>query len=266
MLYKTPLEVCRVDIGINPSLIKVSALQKSYQLKSGPDRVLQNVNFEIPENSFSIIFGPSGSGKTTLLNILSGMEPPTRGSVSIAGQELYQLDADQRAHFRSQQMGLIHQVDYWVKSLNVIENVALPLLLTGQSKPTALAAAKTSLEQVGMAEFANYQPAVLSGGEQQRVSVARALVNRPRLILADEPTGNLDSKNGQMIIDLLLKVWLELGSTIVLITHNIEYLPLSTQQLFIRDGKLTVHNGLYRMPKNILRAVMSSMDEQEPVS
>jgi ABC-type lipoprotein export system ATPase subunit len=235
----------------NKDLVIVKNLQKQFELRSGPVTVLQDVNFRVPQNSLAIIFGPSGSGKSTLLNILSGLETPTQGSVIVDGQDLYGLDIDQRAHFRARIMGIVNQENYWIKSLNVLENVAMPLYLTGSPKSSALIVARDSLAKVGMADYAHYLPAVLSGGQQQRVSMARALVASPQLILADEPTGNLDSKNGQMIIDLLLYFQQKLNRTIILVTHNIEYLPLSDTQLFMRDGRITESRAGQKLPIEI---------------
>ncbi|HUD81686.1 MAG TPA: ABC transporter ATP-binding protein [Patescibacteria group bacterium] len=242
-------------------LISVNKLNKTFATKSGPVDVLFDNSFTVHENSFAIIFGPSGSGKTTLLNVLSALEPPTSGTVEIANQDIYRLNADQRAHFRAQTIGIVHQTDYWIKSLDVLENVALPLYLTGDNKAHALKQAQHSLEEVGMAEFSRTQPTVLSGGQQQKVSMARALVANPTLILADEPTGNLDSKNGQMIMDLLLKCQRELKQTIILVTHNIEYLPLSDTQLYIMDGRITETKRGQKMPEEILKSLTTQISE-----
>ncbi|HEY5442728.1 MAG TPA: ABC transporter ATP-binding protein [Candidatus Saccharimonadales bacterium] len=247
-------------------LVTVKGLNKQFDLKSGPVEVLHDINFRIPQKSLAIIFGPSGSGKSTLLNILSGLEMPSKGTVTIGGQDVYALNNDQRAHFRAQIMGIVHQQNYWIKSLNVLENVAMPLYLTGSPKSSALTVALDSLGKVGMTEYAHYLPTVLSGGQQQRVSMARALVASPQLILADEPTGNLDSKNGQKIIDLLLYFQQKLDRTIVLVTHNIEYLPLSDTQLFIRDGRITESQRGQKMPAEIvdsLKAQISDLTKME---
>jgi ABC-type lipoprotein export system ATPase subunit len=243
------------------NLIEVKNLNKQFDLKSGIVRVLKDINFTVRKNGFGIIFGPSGSGKSTLLNVLSGLEVPTTGMVQIAGQNLYGLNSDQRAHFRAQTMGIVHQENYWVKSLNVLENVAMPLYLTGSDKKSANEAAKKSLEEVGMAEFASYQPTLLSGGQQQRVSMARALVASPQLILADEPTGNLDSKNGQAIMNLLKKFQNDLKRTIVLVTHNIEYLPLSDTLLYISDGELTETHRGQKMPDSIMNSLKTQISD-----
>ncbi len=215
-----------------PPLISLKGVNKSFSTKGGQVSILHDINFTVAENSLAIIFGPSGSGKTTLLNVLSGLEPPTTGRVEIANQDLFELEADQRSHFRAQNMGIVHQANYWVKSLNVLENVAMPLYLSGSDKPAALSAARSSLEKVGMSEYIDYQPTVLSGGQQQRVSMARALVASPKLILADEPTGN-----------------------------NIEYLPLSDTQLYILDGKLTEARRGQKMPPDILNSLKTQINE-----
>jgi ABC-type lipoprotein export system ATPase subunit len=242
-------------------LVTVEHLHKQFNLKSGPVEVLRDINFHVQANGFAIIFGPSGSGKSTLLNVLSGLEPPTKGRVEIGGQNLYDLNPDQRSRFRAQIMGIVHQENYWIKSLNVLENVAMPLYLIGRAKEPALTVARESLDQVGMAEYANYPPAVLSGGQQQRVSMARALVASPTLIMADEPTGNLDSKSGGVIMDLLLYFQKKLNRTIILVTHNIEYLPLSDTQLYIVDGELAEAHRGQKMPTEIINSLKTQIAE-----
>jgi len=242
-------------------LISAQDVSKQFKTKSGIVKVLNDVNFSIPENSFTIIFGPSGSGKSTLMNVLTGLEPPTSGTLKISGEEVYKLNNDQRAYFRAKYMGIVHQANYWIKSLNVVENVAMPLYLSGSSKEDALIEANKSLQQVGMSEYAYYRPTVLSGGQQQRVSMARALVANPDLILADEPTGNLDSKNGQMLMDLLLSCQKDLGRTIVLITHNIEYLAMSDKQLYIADGHVRESGRGQKVPKEIIQTLKNQVNE-----
>lgn len=246
---------------LGKTIISVKGVKKSFSSRSGTVEILSDINFSIPERSLTILFGPSGSGKTTLLNILSTLEPPTEGTVEIANQDVYTLNADQRSLFRAQNMGIVHQENYWIKSLNVIENVAMPIYLTGSKKEPALQVAKESLAKVGMSEYANHSPTVLSGGQQQRVSMARALVATPQIILADEPTGNLDSKNGKAIMDLLLYFQRNLGRTIVLVTHNIEYLPLSDMQLYILDGKLTEAKPGKKMPPDIINSLKTQISE-----
>ena len=159
------------------SLIISHNIEKRFTGKGGVVEVLHDVDFTIPRGSFTIIFGPSGSGKTTLLNVLSGLEPPTKGHITIDGQDLYQLNSDERSHFRAQTMGIVHQQNYWIKSLSVVDNVAMPLYLAGKDKRSASLMALESLDRVGMKEFANRLPTILSGGQQQRVSMARALAS-----------------------------------------------------------------------------------------
>ncbi|MEO8691461.1 MAG: ABC transporter ATP-binding protein [Candidatus Saccharimonas sp.] len=242
-------------------LISSQNVNKQFATKSGPVDVLSDVNFTISENSFTIIFGPSGSGKSTLLNVLTGLEPPTSGTLEVAGEKVYNLDSDRRTQFRAKHMGIVHQQNYWVKSLSVLENVAMPLYFLGSTKEDAIKAANESLELVGMAKFASSRPTVLSGGQQQRVSMARALVASPDLILADEPTGSLDSKNGRMIMDLLLSCLKSLGRTVVLITHNIEYLPMSDKQLYIADGRVRESSRGQEVPPEIMQSLENQMNE-----
>lgn len=249
--------------AIRKTLVKVSGLSKSFKLKKRSIEILHTTEFKILDDNFTIIYGPSGSGKSTLLHVLAGLEPPTTGSVEMLGQNLYSLSSDERAQFRARNVGLVYQSNYWVKSLTVLENIALPLILSGHNRSSSLKTARTSLDQLGMGEFAHSEPLVLSGGEQQRVSVIRALVSNPKILMADEPTGNLDSKNGSAVMDLLLKAKSEIGCLIILVTHNLEYLSLSTQQVNVLDGSITVHEGPYELPNNLLNMVKREMVTME---
>lgn len=219
-------------------IISVKDVDKTFTLASGDVQVLHDISLEIEPRSFTIIYGPSGSGKTTLLNTLSTLEKPTNGTVIINGQHVYDLSPDQRAGFRSKNLGLMYQANYWVKSLSVLENVAMPLYVAGWEISMANKKALETLKQIHMEEYAGYQPTLLSGGQQQRVSMARSLVADPTIVLADEPTGNLDSKAGDMVMDLLKTVQKEFGRTVVLITHNLEYLHYSDKQIHILDGRV----------------------------
>jgi ABC-type lipoprotein export system ATPase subunit len=220
--------------------IAVSVRNVSQDFGIGEDavRVLSDVNFELLSSSFNIIYGPSGSGKSTLLNILTGLQQPTTGSVSYAGKEIYKMEHDELARFRAYPIGIVYQQNYWVHSLSVVDNVAMPLYFLGYPRALARELALISLERVGMQTYGNKQPAMLSGGEQQRIAVARALVNDPLFIIADEPTGSLDSKNGDMVMDLLKKAHSEQRRMVILVTHNMEYLPLADHLLHIEDGKV----------------------------
>jgi len=223
---------------VGDPIISVKDVNKTFRLPSGDVSVLHDISLEIQPQSFTIIYGPSGSGKTTLLNTLSCLEEPTKGAVLINGQPVYDLSGDGRARFRSKNLGLVYQANYWVKSLSVVENVAMPLFVAGWDMSMAKKKAFETLRQIGMEGFADYRPTLLSGGQQQRVSMGRALVADPTIVLADEPTGNLDSKAGDMVMDLLKKVQQDFGRTVVLITHNLDYLPYSDKQIHILDGRI----------------------------
>lgn len=231
--------------GINTSdsakdrvMCKFTNVNKSFEQGDSVVDVLFDINFAIPSGSFSIVHGPSGSGKTTILNTLIGLEPPTNGTVCIDGIDLYAMSADQRASFRAKTVGMVHQDNYWVNSLSVLENVALPLMLAGWQKHKALFLAQQSITRVGLEKFLHYNPTVLSGGQQQRISFARATVIKPKILVADEPTGNLDSRTGERIVSLLQQFNKEYGTTIVLVTHNLELLSLGDYDVSIQDGRV----------------------------
>lgn len=223
-------------------LIRVTNLSRQFKVGQNTIDVLKDVDFEIPDGSFTIIYGPSGSGKSTLLNALMGLDEPTTGKVTYEGRNLYSMSKDERAYFRGHTMGIVQQTDHWVKSLSVLDNVSLPLEFLGVRRALALEAAKASLDRMGMLASANKYPDFLSGGEQQRVAMARALVNTPAYIVADEPTGNLDSKNGDALLEVLLYLNREFQRTIVLVTHNIEYLSIADQILVVEDGRVSELN------------------------
>lgn len=220
-------------------IIDVKGVSQSFDIGEETIQVLKKVDFEIKENTFNIIYGPSGSGKSTLLNILTGLQKPTTGTIKFDGKQLYELNPDQLAYFRAFDIGIVYQQNFWVKSLNVAENIAMPLYYSGITRSEAMKKASAALARVNMAGYEKKHPGLLSGGEQQRIAMARALVNDPLFIIADEPTGSLDSKNGDMIMNLLQKCRDELGRTIILVTHNMEYLPLADHLLHIEDGLVT---------------------------
>ncbi len=218
--------------------IKTVDLHKSFYVGGVETPVLRGVNLEIEAGKLTLIFGPSGCGKTTLLNVMIGLEPPTKGKVIVRGEDIYQLPEDERALFRARRFGMVYQLPYWVRSLSVIENVALPLLIMGEHENYAFARARNVLEEVGMADFAHYRPTSLSGGQQQRVGLARALVASPWIIFADEPTGNLDWETGLEIMKLLLTLARRHKRTVVLVTHNQDYLSLADRVVYMIDGQI----------------------------
>lgn len=223
-----------------PARVIIKATNISQEFQAGDEliRPIKNASFELLESSFNVIFGPSGSGKSTLLNILTGLQKPTKGSVTFDGREVYELSADELAFFRATRLGIIYQNNYWVKSLNAVENVSLPLFFLGYSRVKAAETALFALDQVKMASYAKKYPVLLSGGEQQRIAIARALASSPLFIIADEPTGSLDSTNGDMVMDLLHSAQKENNRTIIMVTHNMEYLPLADHLLHIEDGNI----------------------------
>ncbi len=229
--------LCRKCLGFNMEtpLISVRNVTRSF-MRSGTVTAVKDASFDIPDGSFTIIYGPSGSGKSTLLNCLVGLDTPTRGTVEYEGRNLYSMPANERAYFRAHTMGMVHQANNWVKSLNVLENVALPLTFLGVSRADAMKGAMDSLTRINMQRYAREYPFNLSGGEQQRIAMARATVNNPSYIIADEPTGNLDIQAGDEIIELLRYFNKTLHRTIILVTHNLAYLPVGDQLLTIEDG------------------------------
>lgn len=229
------------------SIIKFQNVSKQYTAKDGTSTVIKNASFKIPKNSVTIIYGPSGSGKSTILNMILGLLEPTSGKVLVMEQDVYSLNQNERSKFRAQYFGSVHQTNSWINSLSVLENVAAPLYLVGMDYDEANIKARESLERVGMDAYASYSPLVLSVGQQQRVSVARATVSIPKLLLADEPTGSLDSENGERIMQLITSFSSHNEGTVVLVTHNKDYLPLSNHRIYVHDGVVTEDEGIYRV-------------------
>lgn len=201
-------------------------------------QVLKGISLNIDEGDFVVIFGPSGCGKSTLLHCILGMEKPTTGKVVIDGQEMGIMSEDDVVRFRKTRIGIVFQQSIWIKSLNVIENVSFPNLLKGMTKEEAQRLALETLKEVKLDNWANYHPSSLSSGQQQRVSLARALTLDPLIIVADEPTGNLDTVSGDELINLLVNLNKEKGKTIIMVTHDLEYLRFANKLFHIVDGEL----------------------------
>ncbi len=217
-------------------MIEIRNLGMSYTLEQGRLDVLDGVDLEIADGDTLAIIGPSGSGKTTLLLLLAGLEQAQRGSIRIDGVDLAALDADGLADLRRDRLGIVFQSFHLVPSLTALGNVSLPLEIAEQEGAGERAAAM--LERVGLAERQHHYPMQLSGGEQQRVAIARALVHSPRLLLADEPTGNLDLETGKRIIELLFDLNAASGSTLVLVTHDEQIASRCRRVLRLHAGKL----------------------------
>ena len=219
-------------------VIEVRDLYKLYRVGDEIVRALDGVNFDICEGEFCAIVGTSGSGKSTLLNMLAGLEKPTKGSVVIAGQHIETLNEDQLVRFRRDHVGFIFQSFHLLGTMNAVENVALPLSFRGIPKDIRLKKADKMLDLVNLKKHKKHLPNQMSGGQQQRVGVARALVVDPKIIFADEPTGNLDSHTSEEVMELMQKVVREQKKTLVMVTHD-QHLAAYADRIFhIRDGKI----------------------------
>ncbi len=201
-------------------LIEVRNVTRHYIRGSDEIHALDDVSLQIPQGQFVALMGPSGSGKSTLLNLISGIDRPSSGEVMVSGLALHGLSEDELAGWRARHVGLIFQFFNLIPVLSALENVALPLLLTDLSKSDRRERAQTALRVVGLEDRLDHYPSTMSGGEQQRVAIARAIVTHPDLIVADEPTGDLDAKNAEAILDLLRALKTSFGKTVVMVTHD----------------------------------------------
>ncbi len=218
---------------MNSSII-VNNLSKTF----GQLKVVNEVSFEVEKGEFLAVQGPSGSGKSTMLGLLAGLEKPDAGKILINGTEVVALTEDQLALFRRHNIGFVFQAFYLIPTLNVVENIAFPLFPERLPKKEMLERAKKVAESVGLKERFNHYPNQLSGGEQQRVAIARSLINNPQIILADEPTGNLDSENGRKIVELLCQLNKEKALTLVLVTHDDKIAAESDRIIRMKDGRI----------------------------
>jgi len=221
---------------IQTRVLMLVARELTKEYRSGEQQlaVLRDVNFEIPTGAYVAIVGPSGSGKTTLLGLLAGLDTPSRGSVLLDGANLTNMNEDQRARLRGEKVGFIFQSFQLIPTLTALENVQVPLELQGDSR--AGVRAREVLERVGLGDRTHHFPTQLSGGEQQRVAIARAFANSPRILFADEPTGNLDGGTGSRIVELLESLNRESGATVVLVTHDPAVAARAARTIRLRDG------------------------------
>jgi putative ABC transport system ATP-binding protein len=218
-------------------LIAVSHLYKSVTDATGTLDILRDIDFTLDPQQTVAIVGASGSGKSTLLAIMAGLDTPSQGTVQLAGQDMFALNEDDRAGLRSQHIGFVFQSFQLLSALTALENVMLPLELAGHPDPKPVA--KDMLSRVGLAERLNHYPKVMSGGEQQRVALARAFVVKPQVLLADEPTGSLDHATGETIMQLMLELNRELGTTLVLVTHDQALSKRCDRRLMMQAGRAT---------------------------
>lgn len=217
-------------------ILKIHELEKTYTSGSKKLTVLSNISFDVEEGCIFSIVGPSGSGKTTLLGLCAGLDHPTSGTIELCGSHLHDLDEDERALLRNKEVGFIFQNFQLLPTLTALENIIVPLELQGEKNASKIG--MELLQKVGLADRFDHYPSQLSGGEQQRVALARAFSNKPSILFADEPTGNLDEETGEKVIQLLFQLNKEAGTTLVIITHDLELANRTQQILRLKGGKI----------------------------
>lgn len=218
------------------TVIRLVDLHKYYYMKNWVVRALRGINLEVFEGEYLSIMGPSGSGKTTLFNMIGGLDRPTKGEVYVDGRNLAEMSSKELADFRCFKIGYIFQTFNLIPFLTALDNVSLPMLFAGLTREERLRRAKMLLERVGLGDRLYHKPDQLSGGQQQRVAIARALANNPSIILADEPTGNLDLETGLKIVTLLKNISDERNVTVICATHDLKMLGVSDRIAWLRDG------------------------------
>ena len=231
------------------SVLRVEHLTKTYRSGDRTLTVLRDVSLSVQEGSRCAIVGPSGSGKTTLLGLCAGLDRPTSGSVALNGVALNDLTEDELAQIRNQHVGFVFQTFQLIPTLTALENVGVPIELRGESRVRRQAI--ELLNQVGLGNRLDHYPAQLSGGEQQRVSLARAFINQPKILFADEPTGNLDGETAEKISDLLFELNEAAGTTLVLVTHNLELAQRTQRIISLKAGSIRSDENLFRESKDL---------------
>lgn len=220
-------------------IIKTTGLVKEYQVsKAETLRVLKGIDAEIFEGEIIAIVGPSGAGKSTLLHLIGTLDKPTSGEVIFDGEDISKLSSNELARFRNTRIGFVFQFHHLLPEFTAIENVCIAAMISGRSIKSVEGKAKELLREVGLAERLNHKPSELSGGEAQRVAVARALINSPKVILADEPTGNLDTKNSEEVMGLIFELRKKYNMTFVIVTHNEKFAQMADRTLKMVDGKI----------------------------
>jgi len=232
-------------------VLRAEHLTKTYRSGERTLTVLRDVSFTVPEGSRCAIVGPSGSGKTTLLGLCAGLDRPTSGSVALNGVALNDLNEDELAQTRNQHVGFVFQTFQLISTLTALENVVVPLELRGESGVRRQAT--ELLNQVGLGDRLDHYPAQLSGGEQQRVSLARAFINQPKILFADEPTGNLDGETAEKVSDLLFELNEAAGTTLVLVTHNLELAQRTQRIITLKAGSIGSDENLFRESQDLAR-------------
>ncbi|MEM8548600.1 MAG: ATP-binding cassette domain-containing protein [Pseudomonadota bacterium] len=223
---------------LNPTVMRCTGVTRSFDEGGRRVEVLQGIDLAIGTGQTIAVIGASGSGKTTLLQLLGGLDAPTAGCIELDGRDLAALSERERGVMRNQMIGFVYQFHHLLPEFTAVENVAMPLLIRRQARSTALAEAAALLERVGLAARLDHRPAQLSGGERQRAAVARALVTKPRLVLADEPTGNLDQGTGEQVLDLMLSLNRDFETSLVIVTHDPDIAARMDRELALREGLL----------------------------
>ncbi|WP_287591457.1 lipoprotein-releasing ABC transporter ATP-binding protein LolD [Shewanella sp.] len=229
----------RINTMQQAALLEAKAVSKTYQEGKLSTKVLEQVDLKVYPGEQLAIVGSSGSGKSTLLHILGTLDKPSAGQVLLEGEDLYKASASRQAQLRNQAMGFIYQFHHLLPEFNALENVAMPGLIAGRPKTEVRAQAKALLERVGLGHRLDHTPAELSGGERQRVAIARALINSPKVVLADEPTGNLDAHSGEAVYELIRELASQLGTAFVVVTHDHQLAARMDRQLQMVDGRLS---------------------------
>lgn len=245
-------------------LIRVEGLRKVYRVGSSKVHALAGVDLTIEQGEFVAIVGTSGSGKSTLLNMLAGLEPPTKGSVKIGKVDISKLNESMLVNFRREHVGFVFQSFNLIASMTAEENVALPLIFKGISPRKRIKMARRALKEMGLETRAKHRPSEMSGDQMQRVGIARALVVDPKIIFADEPTGNLDSRTSQEILRLIRRISREKGQTVVMVTHDRHLAEVADRIFDIRDGKiLNIDKGKYSHLSDEELSILALADEGE---
>ncbi|MCV0409693.1 ABC transporter ATP-binding protein [Nitrosopumilus sp.] len=219
-------------------ILDVQNVSKVYQTAAGKVVALKNVSFSIPKNQFVSIVGPSGSGKSTLLNMIGALDKPSRGTVLMDGIDIFKLPDNKLAKIRNTKIGFVFQSFNLINRSTVQKNIEMPGIISGMDNATRTKRAQSILKKLGILKKANHKPNNLSGGEQQRVAIGRALINNPAIILADEPTGNLDTATGEDIFQLLTELTKKYSRTVVMITHNVDLAKRTDRSIYMKDGEI----------------------------
>lgn len=251
---------------VKAPILEATGASRIYKIGGTMVTTVSDATLQVGYGDFAVVFGPSGAGKSTLLNMLMGLEKPDVGEVFLKGESLYGFSEEQRTVLRSKRISYLPQTQYWIEFMDVIDNVALPLILQGWSHRKARPVARDWLKRVGLEDVMNHNPDELSSGQQQKAALARALIKEPWIIFADEPTAHLDSKSVEEVTELLLSSVKDHGVTIVMVTHDLNFLKLSRKWFFMKDGRLwdiKDKRNPFSSIKDVLAYVESGKADQE---